>query len=142
MQTGTIVRDLRLPMVGEVRILNKRMIHERHKRPQERGPAGEGSGRVHIDLSHTIQAGLITYKGLPAPVICDFLSRADSRAFYDEGTSFQIGRIDMVAHTGTYLDSPFTASRKVISTWHRWPDWRERGWTGGCFCPSISTADR
>lgn len=103
-----VVRDLRLLMVGETRILNKRIVHERHKRPVKRGPAGDGAGaRVHIDLSHSIHHGLITYKGLPAPIVCDFLSRSDSRAFYDEGTSFQIGRIDMVANTGTYLDSPF-----------------------------------
>jgi kynurenine formamidase len=60
-----------------------------------------------IDLSHTIEHGIITYKGLPAPVICDFLSREESRKFYDEGTEFHIGRIDMVANTGTYLDCPF-----------------------------------
>jgi kynurenine formamidase len=50
---------------------------------------------------------MITYKGLPAPVISDFLSREDSRSHYDEGTEFHIGRIEMVANTGTYLDSPF-----------------------------------
>ena len=61
----------------------------------------------YIDLSHTIENGLITYKGLPAPLICDYLSREESRSFYDEGTEFQIGRIDMVANTGTYLDCPF-----------------------------------
>ncbi len=60
-----------------------------------------------IDLSHTIEDGLITYKGLPAPVICDYLSREESRKYYAEGTEFQIGRIDMVANTGTYLDCPF-----------------------------------
>ena len=60
-----------------------------------------------IDLSHTIEHGMITYKGLPAPVICDFLSREASRQRYAPGTEFQIGRIDMVANTGTYLDSPF-----------------------------------
>jgi arylformamidase len=60
-----------------------------------------------IDLSHTIFEGLVTYKGLPAPVICDFLSREDSRAFYEPGTSFQIGKIEMVTNTGTYIDCPF-----------------------------------
>ena len=60
-----------------------------------------------IDLSHTVEHGLITYKGLPAPVICDFLSREQSKAHYAPGTEFQIGRIEMVANTGTYLDSPF-----------------------------------
>lgn len=60
-----------------------------------------------IDLSHTVEHGLITYKGLPAPVICDFLSREQSRQHYAPGTEFQIGKIEMVANTGTYLDSPF-----------------------------------
>lgn len=60
-----------------------------------------------IDLSHTIEDGLITYKGLPAPIICDFLSREQSRQHYARGTQFQIGKIEMVANTGTYLDSPF-----------------------------------
>jgi len=60
-----------------------------------------------IDLSHTIEHGLITYKGLPAPIICDFLSREQSTAHYAPGTEFQIGKIEMVANTGTYLDSPF-----------------------------------
>ncbi|WP_128543525.1 cyclase family protein [Larkinella soli] len=60
-----------------------------------------------IDLSHVIESGMITYKGLPAPLICDFLSREASRAIYEEGTEFQIGRIEMVSNTGTYIDCPF-----------------------------------
>lgn len=60
-----------------------------------------------IDLSHTIEDGLVTYKGLPAPIICDYLSRETSKQFYSEGTSFQIGKIEMVANTGTYVDVPF-----------------------------------
>lgn len=60
-----------------------------------------------IDLSHTIEHGLVTYKGLPAPIICDYLSREESKQHYAEGTSFQIGKIELVANTGTYLDSPF-----------------------------------
>ena len=60
-----------------------------------------------IDLSHTIADGLITYKGLPPPVICDFFSREESQQHYAPGTQFQIGKIEMVANTGTYLDSPF-----------------------------------
>jgi kynurenine formamidase len=65
-----------------------------------------------IDLSHTVEHGMITYKGLPAPIICDYLSREASRARYAAGTEFQIGKIEMVANTGTYLDSPF----------HRYPE--------------------
>lgn len=60
-----------------------------------------------IDLSHTVEHGLITYKGLPAPIICDYLSREESRQHYSGGTEFHIGQIEMVANTGTYLDSPF-----------------------------------
>jgi kynurenine formamidase len=60
-----------------------------------------------IDLSHVVEHGMITYKGLPAPIICDYLSREASRQYYAEGTEFQIGKIEMVANTGTYLDSPF-----------------------------------
>ena len=60
-----------------------------------------------IDLSHTIFDGLVTFKGLPAPVICDYLSREASRRNYEGGAEFQIGRIDMVSNTGTYLDCPF-----------------------------------
>jgi kynurenine formamidase len=60
-----------------------------------------------IDLSHTVEHGMVTYKGLPAPLICDYLSRAASRERYAAGTEFQIGKIEMVANTGTYLDSPF-----------------------------------
>ncbi|HEV2842331.1 MAG TPA: cyclase family protein [Chthoniobacterales bacterium] len=60
-----------------------------------------------IDLSHTVEHGMVTYKGLPAPLICDYLSREESRARYAAGTEFQIGKIEMVANTGTYVDSPF-----------------------------------
>jgi arylformamidase len=60
-----------------------------------------------VDLSHAVEHGMITYRGLPAPVISDHLSRADSRQHYAAGTEFHIGKIEMVANTGTYLDSPF-----------------------------------
>jgi kynurenine formamidase len=59
-----------------------------------------------IDLSHVITDGMVTYKGLPGPHICDFISREQSAANYDDGSTFQIGRIDMVANTGTYVDVP------------------------------------
>ena len=60
-----------------------------------------------IDVCHTIHDGMITYKGLPPPVITDHLTREASQQIYAPGTEFQIGRIEMVANTGTYLDSPF-----------------------------------
>jgi arylformamidase len=97
-----IVRDLRLLMVGEVRILGKTIIQEPHKR----------RGRVLVDLSHDVEDGMVTYQGLPAPVICDFLSHEASREVYAPGTEFQIGTIELCSNTGTYVDSP----------WHRYRD--------------------
>lgn len=60
-----------------------------------------------VDLSHVIEDGMVTFGDLPGPHICDYWTRESSAARYDDGSSFQIGRIDMVANTGTYLDSPF-----------------------------------
>src|SRR5687768_18105750 len=60
-----------------------------------------------VDVSHTVEHGMVTYKGLPAPIICDWMSRVDSRAKYAHGTEFHIGKIEIVANTGTYVDSPF-----------------------------------
>lgn len=99
-----LVKDMRLLMVGEVRILNKEIFTEKHKRQPVNNPSGPSS---FIDLSHTISDGLVTYKGLPAPIICDYLSREQSREIYEAGTEFQIGKIEMVANTGTYVDCPF-----------------------------------
>lgn len=60
-----------------------------------------------IDLSHAVEDGMVTYKGIPAPIICDFLTREASKAYYAEGTTFHMGKIEMAANTGTYIDSPF-----------------------------------
>ena len=60
-----------------------------------------------VDLSHIVADGMITYPGLPGPRISDHLSREESRHHYESGTEFHIGRIEMVANTGTYLDTPF-----------------------------------
>jgi kynurenine formamidase len=65
-----------------------------------------------VELSHVIRHGTTTYPGLPGPEIGDHLSREASRALYAPGTEFHIGRISLVANTGTYLDTPF----------HRYPD--------------------
>lgn len=99
-----IVEDLRLLMVGRTNILNKVIFEELHKRK----PINENiKADLLIDLSHTIEHGLVTYKGLPAPIVCDYLSRENSKQFYEEGTEFQIGKIEMVTNTGTYLDCSF-----------------------------------
>ena len=68
-----------------------------------------------IDLSHDIEHGMVTYRGLPAPTISDWLSRDASRARYAAGTTFQIGKIELLANTGTYIDAPF----------HRYGDGRD-----------------
>jgi len=68
-----------------------------------------------IDLSHEIEDGMVTYRGLPSPAISDWLSRDASKTRYAAGTTFQIGRIDLLANTGTYIDSPF----------HRYPEGRD-----------------
>lgn len=85
-----------------------RIAASTHKRSSV--PAGahvSPDGKQFIDLSHTITQGMVTYKGLPAPLICDYLTREASRRALAEGTSFQISKIEMVASTGTYIDSPF-----------------------------------
>jgi kynurenine formamidase len=110
-----IVRDLRLLMVGEVRILNKKVIPEPHKRSRRAAVAEAASaGRIRIDLSHTVEDGMVTYPGVPAPVVCDFLSREASRSLYGPGTEFHIGSIQLCANTGTYVDSPFHRYRHGI----------------------------
>jgi arylformamidase len=102
-----VVRDLRLLMVRTVRIRNKVILTEPHKRTPRR--------RRLVDVSHDVEDGMITYRGLPAPVIRDHWTREDSRSHFALGTEFHIGRIDMVANTGTYVDSPF----------HRYRDGRD-----------------
>jgi arylformamidase len=68
---------------------------------------GAGASARLVDLSHVVEHGMITYRGLPAPIVCDFRTREQSRADYAPGTEFHFGRIDMVSNTGTYVDSPF-----------------------------------
>jgi len=68
-----------------------------------------------VDLSHEIEHGMVTYRGLPSPAISDWLSRDASTARYAPGTTFQIGKIDLLANTGTYIDAPF----------HRYPEGRD-----------------
>lgn len=63
--------------------------------------------RRFVELSHPVQDGMVTYKGLPAPMVSDFRSRSDSRQYYAEGVEFHIGKIEMVGNTGTYIDAPF-----------------------------------
>ncbi|WP_183561302.1 cyclase family protein [Mucilaginibacter sp. SP1R1] len=98
-----IVHDMQLLMVGKVDILNKYYVTAPHKHT----PFNAIADDKYIDLSHVIFDGLVTYKGLPSPIICDFLSREQSKTNYEPGTEFQIGKIEMVTNTGTYIDCPF-----------------------------------
>ncbi len=131
------IRHLGLLMVDKVHISAKRLLREPHKGSRQVASAGTHPGRARlphddrsggrveeqvtrsardgrdrrglrtIDLSHPIHDGMVTYPGLPGPVITEHLTRPDSRAGYAPGTDFSIGRISMVANTGTYVDSPF-----------------------------------
>jgi arylformamidase len=67
---------------------------------------GEAGARRAVDLSHEIVDGMITHPGIPAPVISTFLTHEASAGRYAPGTTFEIGRIDLVANTGTYVDTP------------------------------------
>lgn len=60
-----------------------------------------------VDLNHIIEPGMVTYKGLPGPVVCDYWTRESTADHFDDGSTFQIARLDMVANTGTYIDAPF-----------------------------------
>jgi kynurenine formamidase len=71
-------------------------------------------GRGRIDLSHTVEDGMTTYPGLPAPIVCDYLTRERSQEVYGPGTEFQIGVVTLCANTGTYVDSPFHRYRDGI----------------------------
>jgi len=109
-----MVAHLGLLMVQKVELRNVRRIEEPHR--GSRGvPRAAGVSRRLVELSHTIHHGLVTYPGLPAPEISEHLSREASAARYAPGVTFQIGRISLVANTGTYLDSP----------WHRYAEGKD-----------------
>lgn len=127
------VRHLGLTLVENVTLTNIETVREQHKGSRgipfadmlsealdgsaladslaaqaaaDAGAAGPRAGRL-VDLSHSIRAGLVTYPGLPAPVITPHLTRADSRSRYAPGTEFAMDVITMIGNTGTYIDSPF-----------------------------------
>ncbi|MCZ7439742.1 cyclase family protein [Micromonospora sp. WMMC241] len=100
-----LVRHLGLLMVGEVRVSNRSVVEEPHR--GGRGVAAPTTGgRRLVELSHMITDGMVTLPDLPGPRITDWLSRAASRERYAPGVEFHIGRIDMIANTGTYVDTP------------------------------------
>ena len=92
------------------------------------------SRRETFDRSQSRHRGRDDYlPGLPGPVISVFMSYEASRSHYEPGTEFQIGRIDMVANTGTYVDAP--AHRFAAG-----PTWRTCRWSASPTCPSASSA--
>lgn len=106
-----LVASLGLLMADEVSLSRVEVIEEAHKgtRGGPSDPPVESSQRVagFVDLSHRVRDGMITLPGLPSPEITQFLTREASKATYADGTTFDIGRISMVANTGTYVDAPF-----------------------------------
>jgi arylformamidase len=123
------VASLGLLMTESVALSNVAVFAEPHKGtrggPADHGTARRGQGGRLVELSHVIEAGMITYPGLPAPDITPYLTREDSRRQYEPGTEFAIGRLTMIGNTGTYLDSPYIRpSRKRPA---RWPSWSRPG---------------
>lgn len=102
-----LVVHLGLALVDEVRLSELRIVEEPHRGSRGIPVAAATAGARVVDLSHPIRAGLVTYPGLPAPVISPHLTREDSRASYAPGTEFAMDVITMIGNTGTYLDSPF-----------------------------------
>lgn len=103
------VRHLGLALVGAVELRDVRIVAEQHRGSRGVGETASGV-RAHariVDLSHRIRAGLVTYPGLPEPVITPHLTREASRGRYAPGTEFAMDVITMIGNTGTYLDSPF-----------------------------------
>lgn len=106
-----LVRHLGLALVQDVRLRDLRLVEEPHRGSRGVETAAATERRI-IDLSHPIEAGLVTYPGLPVPIITPHLTREDSRQKYAPGTEFAMDIITMIGNTGTYLDAPF----------HRYPE--------------------
>lgn len=103
-----LVRHLGLALVSEVVLRDLRIVEEPHRGSRGvEADAGTGVAERIIDCSHPIEAGLVTYPGLPAPTIHAHLTREDSRSKYAPGTEFAMDIITMIGNTGTYLDSPY-----------------------------------
>lgn len=102
-----LIRHLGLALVSTVDLHGLRIVEESHRGSRGVQAVRDSVEDAVIDLSHPIEAGLVTYPGLPAPTITPFLTRQDSRTKYAPGTEFAMDVITMIGNTGTYLDSPF-----------------------------------
>ncbi|MEK8131905.1 cyclase family protein [Paenibacillus filicis] len=101
-----LVRELQLQSVREVRIFNTETLRENDAEVEDAERRSSGMPASIIDLSHTIAHGMETYPGFPAPQVSDYLSHEASKGRYAPGVTFNIGRIEMVANSGTSIDSP------------------------------------
>lgn len=101
------VQHLGLALVGAVHISNLAIVEEQHRGTRGIDTHAVQAGRRVVDLSHVIRAGLVTYPGLPAPVVTAHLTREESKGKYAPGTEFAMDIVTMIGNTGTYLDSPF-----------------------------------
>jgi kynurenine formamidase len=110
------VASLGLLMTDTIELSHVEVFAEPHKGtrggPSDRSGSAPGAGGRLVELSHVIRVGLITYSGLPGPVITPYLTREASRDHYAPGTEFAIDQLTLVGNTGTYLDAPY----------HRYPD--------------------
>ena len=102
-----LVQHLGLALVSKVELTNLSVVEEAHKGSRSVIEPVEVTPSRVIDLSHAIREGLVTYPGLPAPVITPHLTREDSKGKYAPGTEFAMDIITMIGNTGTYIDSPF-----------------------------------
>ena len=101
------VQHLGLALVSAVTISNLEVVEEQHRGSRGIETRAATAERRIVDLSHVIREGLVTYPGLPAPVVTPHLTRENSRSHYAEGTEFAMDIVTMIGNTGTYLDSPF-----------------------------------
>ena len=101
------VQHLGLALVGRVDITELQIVEEAHKGSRGIPTQSQSRTRQIIDLSHTIEAGKVTYPGLPVPVITSHLTREQSKSIYAPGTEFAMDIITMIGNTGTYIDSPY-----------------------------------
>ena len=114
-----LLASLGLLMAGPVTLTSVEIVEQAHKGtrggpsdPAASTPAAADdkraeTGRRLVELSHVITDGMVTYPGLPAPSFSPFLTRADSRSRYAEGTEFALDCMTLIGNTGTYLDSPY-----------------------------------
>ena len=102
-----LVQHLGLALVGRIELTELEIFEEAHKGSRGIPVTSEVKIARLVDLSHEIEAGLITYPGLPAPIITPHLTREKSQSIYAPGTEFAMDIITMIGNTGTYLDSPY-----------------------------------